>query len=58
MRMIGTILLALVNDFRETLPATTDEAGPFMAGFVWAFVIHWVILIAATWAYCSQRGGC
>lgn len=58
----STVLLEILKgawqSFRETLPSTTDEAGPFLAGAAWAFVLHWTLLIAVTFAHCSRAGTC
>lgn len=50
-RLVVDIVCGLAESVRETLPSTEDEAGAWLAGFCWAFVLHWVALIAVTYAY-------
>lgn len=58
--IVWAILCAVVQGFRETLPSSDDDVsmGAFVSGMTWAFVLHWAILIAVTYGYCSARGGC
>ena len=58
MRLLAEITRGLAESIRETLPRTDDEAGVFLSGLTWAFVLHWAILIAVTYLHCSARGGC
>lgn len=53
-----TVLRYLYGTLRDTLPSTTDEAGPFLAGMAWAFILHWLIVIVITCLHCSAKGGC
>lgn len=55
MTMLREIAAGLAESVRETLPSTEDEAGAFLAGMCWAFVLSWVTLIVVSWL--SQRGG-
>lgn len=56
MRLMLDVAAGLWAAFRETLPSTEAEAGPFLGGFTWAFCLHWVILVTVTLAwYGSQR---
>jgi hypothetical protein len=50
MSILIAVGAGLLADLRETLPSTTDEAGAFVAGFAWAFVIFWTTLIVVTLA--------
>lgn len=52
------ILRGLAETVRETLPSDEKEAGAWLAGLSWAFVLHWTALILVTAAHCSARGGC
>jgi hypothetical protein len=52
------ILRGLAETVRETLPSTTDEGGAWLSGFVYAFVLHWVVLFAVTYAHCRASGTC
>jgi hypothetical protein len=56
--VIGDLLRGCYATLRETLPDDVSECGVFLAGFTWAFLLHWVVLIIVTWSVCSQRGGC
>jgi hypothetical protein len=58
MAIIALVVSYLWASLRETLPSTSEEAGPFTAGLVWAFIVHWTVLALVTWASCAQRGGC
>lgn len=49
MGLVIEIVYGCYQTVRETLPASHEEAGVWMAGFVWAFCLHWVILIAVTY---------
>lgn len=49
------IATCLWESVRETWPRTEEEAGPFIGGFTWAFVIHWVLLIVVTLAWYGQQ---
>lgn len=52
------ILRGLCETIREVFPTSESDAGPWLAGFCVAFVIHWVILIAVTYAHCRAAGSC
>jgi len=56
--MSALIALAagLMSDVRETLPDSEQTAGVWLAGFVWAFVIHWTVLILVTWLHVIAGG--
>ena len=56
--MLAEILRSAWLSIREVLPSTEDEAGPWLAGFCSAFVLHWVALLAVTYAHCSRTGPC
>jgi hypothetical protein len=56
MRVARDVACGVWASLRETWPSTEDEAGPWLGGFVWAFALHWVILILVTLAwYGGQR---
>jgi len=55
-RLVAEIVRDVCSDIRATLPATTDEAGPFLAGMVWMFVIHWALLLLMTWFWMRSVG--
>jgi hypothetical protein len=55
-RLVTDIICGLAESFLETLPSSEGEAGVFLSGFCWAFVLHWVILIAVTASYVGGHG--
>jgi hypothetical protein len=57
-RVVAEIARGLWESVREVLPESEADAGPFVSGFVLAFVLHWVTLLAVTYAHCAGRGGC
>ena len=56
--MLRDLLSGCWASIRETLPDSVEQCGFGMGGFCWAFVLHWLVLIAVTWMTCSARGGC
>ena len=56
MRLTRDIALGLYEAIRETLPGDEQEAGPFLAGMVWAFVIFWAMLIFVTLLWFKAHG--
>lgn len=59
-RLYGAILYLVVavlwGALRETLPSDDREAGIFLSGFTWAFVLFWMIVCAVTWSYAWSLG--
>lgn len=55
--MLTDIVRGLWESIRETLPSTTDEAGAFLSGMTYAFILHWAVLIFVTYAYVTAGGG-
>jgi hypothetical protein len=51
MKLARDVARGLAESIRESLPADEKEAGPFLAGFCWAFGLHWLLLIVVTWAW-------
>jgi cobalamin biosynthesis protein CobD/CbiB len=64
MKLAYEIASAVAESIRETLPDSEATAGVWLAGFTWAFALHWLIVIATTLAYLggrrrpSRRSGC
>jgi len=56
-RLVAEIVRGVCADVRATLPSTEDEAGPFLAGMIWMFVIHWTLMLAMTWWWMRSIGG-
>ena len=56
MRLVAEIVRDIASDIRATLPATEEEGGAFLAGMVWMFVIHWVLLLAVSYAWLRTTG--
>lgn len=44
------------DSIRETLPSDDHDAGVFLAGFTWAFVIFWGLVILVTILYAKAAG--
>lgn len=53
--LIAAVVCGLLEELRGTLPSTEDEAGAFVAGMTYAFVLFWSFLIAATWLWAVTR---
>jgi hypothetical protein len=58
MRLLAELARGAAETIRETLPSDEREAGVWVSGLAWAFVLHWAVLLWVTWGYCSSRGGC
>lgn len=57
MRVLAAAIVAgLAREILETLPRTEDEAGTWLAGFCWAFLIFCVLLVVVTWAWAKSNG--
>ena len=56
MRLAVEIVRSLASDLRATLPSDEHEAGVFLAGMVWMFVIHWALLIFVSWLWLKAAG--
>ena len=56
MRLAREIAAGVVESFRETLPSTEDEAGWFMSGLAWGFVLFWTIMIVGTFGWAFVNG--
>jgi hypothetical protein len=56
-RVVAEIARSIAGDIRETLPSTPEEAGVFLAGACWAFILFWTFLILTTWLYLRTVGG-
>lgn len=57
MRLLLDIATGLWESLRETLPGDEQEAGVFLAGLTWGFVIFWTCLILVTLAYLKTVPG-
>jgi hypothetical protein len=55
-RRIGSAVSSLAESIRETLPADEREAGVFLAGACWAFVLFWSMLIFVTYLWSRSTG--
>lgn len=56
--LLWEIVRGLAETIRETLPSTSEEGSAFLSGACYAFVIHWALLIAITYAHCRASGTC
>jgi len=57
MRLIGEVVRSIAGDLRETWPGDEREAGVFLAGMAWAFVLFWAMLLLVSWLYLRAIGG-
>jgi hypothetical protein len=55
MRLARDLALGVAESIRESLPGDEKEAAPFLAGFCWAFALHWGMLILVTWAWVTAQ---
>jgi hypothetical protein len=55
MRLARDVALGVAESIRETLPGDEKEAGAFLSGMVYAFVLHWAILLLVTWAWFTAQ---
>ena len=49
--IIWLVVVVLFGALRESWPSTEDEAGAFLAGMAWAFVLFWSMLMFVTWLW-------
>jgi hypothetical protein len=56
MRLMLDIARGLAASIRETLPGDHREAGVFLAGMTWAFVLFWACLFLVTYAWWVGQG--
>jgi hypothetical protein len=55
-RLPAEIARGAWSTIRETLPSDDREAGVFLAGFTWGFVIFWGLVIFVTILYAKAAG--
>ena len=53
--LIAAVVCGLLEELRESLPSTEDQAGAFVAGMVYAFVLFWTMLVLVTWWWAVTR---
>ncbi|HYW25881.1 MAG TPA: hypothetical protein VE953_17035 [Terriglobales bacterium] len=56
MRLVAEIVRDVCSDIRATLPADEQEGGAWLAGFCWAFAIHWSLLLLVTYFWARSVG--
>jgi hypothetical protein len=56
MRVAADVVRGLAASIRETLPDDEKTAGAFLSGLVYAFVLHWAILLLVTYAWWVGQG--
>ena len=56
MRLLYDVALGLWASLRETFPADDHDAGVFLSGFAWAFVVFWGLVILVTILYAKAAG--
>ena len=54
--LLAAVIAGLWESFRETLPSDESEAGVFMAGLTWGFVVFFSMLVLVTWLYARATG--
>jgi hypothetical protein len=54
--IVLSLLSGLAGSVRESLPTTEDDAGQWLAGLCWGFVLHWGALILVTYAWARSTG--
>jgi hypothetical protein len=54
--LVRELVRGLYESIRETLPSTDAEAGAFLAGMIWAFVLFWLTVFVATYLTLLGRG--
>jgi hypothetical protein len=54
--LLRELARGLYESIRETLPSTEQEAGAFLSGMVWAFLVFWVTVFIATYLTLLGRG--
>ncbi len=55
-RLAVAAVAGFCTSVRETLPADEHEAGMFLAGMTWAFVIFMLLLVAVSMAWAQAHG--
>jgi vacuolar-type H+-ATPase subunit I/STV1 len=56
MHLLAAVLRGLLRSILETLPSSEDEAGAFLSGLTWGFVLFWAILVLVTWSWFTSHG--
>ena len=57
MSTVLEIVRYVCGGIRETLPKSEHDAGVFLAGMTWAFVIYCLLLVAVSWLTVAAFGG-
>ena len=53
--LLWLVVAVIFDGVRETLPDDERTAGVWLAGFAWAFVLFWAMLILTTWLWSVSR---
>jgi hypothetical protein len=56
MRLAADVVRGVAESIRETLPGDDKEAGLWLGGFCWAFVLHWAIVLIMTYLWWVGQG--
>jgi hypothetical protein len=56
MHLLAAVLSGLLRSILESLPASEDDAGMFLSGLTWGFVLFWAILVLVTWSWFTAHG--
>lgn len=54
--LLAAIVAGLVTELMQTLPRDDQEAGTWLAGFCWAFLIFIGLLLLVTMGWALQHG--
>ena len=54
--LAAAIVIYVAREILATLPASEDEAGVWLAGFCWAFLIFIALLLLVTMAWAVAHG--
>jgi hypothetical protein len=54
--LLAAVVAGLAAEILSTLPADEHEAGTWIAGFCWAFLIFCILLLAVTMAWAKAHG--
>jgi vacuolar-type H+-ATPase subunit I/STV1 len=54
--LAAAIVVYVAREILATLPSSEDEAGMFLSGMCWAFLIFIALLLLVTMAWATARG--
>jgi hypothetical protein len=54
--LLAAIVAGLTAEILESLPASDEHAGWWLAGFTWAFGVFIVLLLLVSWLWAKAHG--